>query len=119
VAYLASQPCHYLTPVQFGSFAAVAERRIEQLHLRLGELGLEFDSLASWGESPDAPVSGVGGAGEETLCLEILDRTMGGLFGDAEDGEQFSDRNSGVATDEVEDAVMGSAQSAHGQDLVG
>ena len=46
MAYLASQPCHYLTPVQFGSFAAVAERRIEQLHLRLGELGLEAELRA-------------------------------------------------------------------------
>jgi hypothetical protein len=31
----ASQAAHYLTPVQFGSFTAVAEDRVKQLHLRL------------------------------------------------------------------------------------
>jgi hypothetical protein len=44
---------------------------------------------------------------------------MRGLLGDSEDGEQFADRDPGRATDEVEDAVMGPAQSSFGQDLVG
>lgn len=113
-----SQAAHYLTPVQFGNVAAVAEGGIEQLHLCLAEPGFEFGSRAGWRESPDSSVLAVGGDGEQALGFQILDRTVGGLLGDPEDGKQFAGRDPGVPTDEVEDAVVGSAQSSLGQDPV-
>ena len=79
-------------------------------------------SASPLGVTIQQPLAAVGGAFlllHIALVDELLEDAAERLLGDPQDAEKLRDLHAGIAVDEVQDPVMGTAEAELGQHLVG
>ena len=87
--------------------------------LRLRQLTLELTSLQREVEKPLPPVPGTRSSDDEPLPHELAENAAQALLGDAKNAEQLADRHLWVASDEMDDAMMGAPEIVPREDRVG
>src|SRR5205814_7353598 len=80
-----------------------------------------FELAAAVGQFQQAlpPVLRAAMLDDEAAAQQLSQHTVQALFGDAENIEQFADRDVRVAADEMHNAVMRPAKVVFGEDFVG
>src|SRR5260370_648284 len=79
--------------------------------LRFGQLSLEFSSFRRQLEEALPPILRARPLENEPLPYELTKDAAQALFGDAQYAKQLADRHLGVASDEVDDAMMGPSKT--------
>ena len=86
--------------------------RLRQPTLQLAPLQREF-------EKPLPPVPGTPAADDEPLPHQLAENTAQTLLGDTQNAEQLADRHLRMASDEMDDPMMGAPESVLREDRVG
>jgi hypothetical protein len=87
--------------------------------LRLRQLSLEIPPLWRQFEETLPPIVQTLLLQDELLPNQLAENAAQALFGDPQDCEQLADGDPRVASDKMDDAVMGAAKTVSRQDRVG
>jgi hypothetical protein len=87
--------------------------------LRLRQLPLEFSSFGRQLETTLPAIMRTRPLEDELLPNQLTENAAQALLGDAQNAEQLADGHLRVASDEVDDAMMGAAKTISRKDRVG
>ncbi len=87
--------------------------------LGFGELSLEFSSFWRQFEEALPPVLRARPLENEPLPYELTEDAAQALFGDAQYAEQLADRHLRMASDEVDDPMMGTSKAVLRENRIG